>query len=158
MFSEWYHCPVLFLWRHYLNQVGREMLLTYCGMNTQNLDRSLSFSEYDHSLLFFFLVHSFYYLLELVYLSEQTVYHRIIESWNGLGWKGPQWSSSFNPTAMCRVAHHQTRLPRATSSLALNASKDGASTASLGNPFQRVTTLWVKNFLLISNLNLPVLV
>ena len=23
--------------------------------------------------------------------------HRIIESQNGLGWKGPQWSSSFNP-------------------------------------------------------------
>ena len=33
---------------------------------------------------------------------------------------------------MCRVANHQTRLPRATSSLALNASRDGASTASLG--------------------------
>ena len=29
----------------------------------------------------------------------------------------------------------QTRLPRATSSLALNASRDGASTASLGNLF-----------------------
>jgi len=50
---------------------------------------------------------------------------------------------------MCRVANHQTRLPRATSSLALNAS--------LGNLFQCVSTLWVKNFLLISNLNLPCL-
>jgi len=49
------------------------------------------------------------------------------------------------------------RLLRATSSLALNASRDGASTASLGNLFQCVTTLWVKNFLLISNLNLPCL-
>jgi len=29
---------------------------------------------------------------------------------------------------MCRVTNHQTRLPRATSSLALNASRDGAST------------------------------
>ena len=37
------------------------------------------------------------------------------------------------PPAMCRVANHQTRLPRATSSLALNASRDGASTTSLGN-------------------------
>jgi len=36
---------------------------------------------------------------------------------------------------MCRVASHQTRLPRATSSLALNACRDGASTASLGNLF-----------------------
>ena len=33
---------------------------------------------------------------------------------------------------MCRVANQQTRLPRATSSLALNASRDGVSTASLG--------------------------
>ena len=29
---------------------------------------------------------------------------------------------------MCRVANNQTRLPRATSSLALNACRDGAST------------------------------
>ena len=48
---------------------------------------------------------------------------------------------------MCRVTNHQTRLPGATSSLALSASRDGASTASLGILFQCVTTLWVKNFL-----------
>ena len=35
----------------------------------------------------------------------------------------------------------EIRLPRATSSLALNASRDGASTTSLGNLFQCVTTL-----------------
>ena len=58
---------------------------------------------------------------------------------------------------MRRVANHQTRLPRATSSLALKASGDGASTASLGNLFQCFTTLCVKNFLLISKLNLPCL-
>jgi len=40
------------------------------------------------------------------------------------------------------MANHQTRLPRATSSLALNASRDGASTTSLGNLFQCVTTLY----------------
>ena len=40
---------------------------------------------------------------------------------------------------MCRVTNHQTRLPRATSSLALNASRDGASTNSLGNLFQCVS-------------------
>ena len=34
---------------------------------------------------------------------------------------------------MCRVSNQQSRLPRATSSLALNACRDGASTASLGN-------------------------
>uniref|UniRef100_A0A669QC17 UBC core domain-containing protein n=1 Tax=Phasianus colchicus TaxID=9054 RepID=A0A669QC17_PHACC len=43
---------------------------------------------------------------------------------------------------MCRVTNQQTRLPRATSSLALNACRDGASTASLGNLFQCLTTLW----------------
>jgi len=39
----------------------------------------------------------------------------------------------FQPPAMCRVTNQQTSLPSATSSLALNASRDGASTASLGN-------------------------
>jgi len=80
--------------------------------------------------------------------------HRITE-WPGL--KGPRWSLSSNPPAMCSVSNHQPRLPRATSSLALNASRDGASTTSLGNLFQCVTTPWVKNFFLISNLNLPCL-
>jgi len=42
-----------------------------------------------------------------------------------------------------------------TSSLGWNASRDGASTTSLGNLFQCSTTLCVKTFLLISNLNLP---
>ena len=62
----------------------------------------------------------------------------------------------FKPSATGRVVNHQTRLPRATSSLALSPSRDGASTASLGNLFQCVTTFCVKDFLLISNLNLPV--
>ena len=62
---------------------------------------------------------------------------------------------SFQPPAMCRVASLQTRLPRATSSVALNASRDGASTTSSGKLFQGATTPCVKNFLLISNLNLP---
>jgi len=58
-----------------------------------------------------------------------------IESWNDLGWKGPQWPSSFNLPAMCRVASPQTRLPRATSSLALNASRDGAFKSSYRGSF-----------------------
>jgi len=37
----------------------------------------------------------------------------------------------FQPPAICRVANQQTRLPRAKSSLALNACRDGASTASI---------------------------
>ena len=36
---------------------------------------------------------------------------------------------------MCRVTNHKARLPRATSSLALNAPRGRASTASLGNLF-----------------------
>jgi len=42
---------------------------------------------------------------------------------------------SFQPPAVCRVANQQTRLPRATSSLALNASRDGVPTTSVGNLF-----------------------
>jgi len=38
----------------------------------------------------------------------------------------------------------------ALSSLALNASREGASTTSLGNLFQCLTTLTVKNFLIFS--------
>jgi len=41
----------------------------------------------------------------------------------------------FQPPAVFRVTKQQPRLPRATSSLALNACRDGASTASLGNLF-----------------------
>ena len=59
--------------------------------------------------------------------------HRIIE-WPAL--KRTTVIIRFQPPAMCRVTDHQTRLPRATSSLALSASRDGAFTASLGSPFQ----------------------
>jgi len=48
-----------------------------------------------------------------------------------------------------------TSLLKAPSSLALNVSRDGASTTSLGNLFQCFTTLVGKNFFLISSLNLP---
>ena len=41
------------------------------------------------------------------------------------------------------------------SSLALNDTRDGAPTALLGSLFQCLTTLTVKNFFLISSLNLP---
>jgi len=37
----------------------------------------------------------------------------------------------------------------------LNASRDGDSTTTLGSLFQRLTTLSVKNFFLLSNLKLP---
>jgi len=53
---------------------------------------------------------------------------------------------------MGSAATHQTRLPRAPSNLVLSASRDGAPTASL---CQCRSAFWVKNFLIISNLNLP---
>lgn len=59
---------------------------------------------------------------------------------------------------MGRVAkhyiRHQLRPPRAPSNLTLSASRDGASTASLGSLCPCLTTLWVKNFPLTSNLYL----
>ena len=45
------------------------------------------------------------------------------------------------------------RLTRSQSTLALNACRDGAPAASLGSLCQCLIALWVKNFLLISNLN-----
>jgi len=50
---------------------------------------------------------------------------------------------------------HQSRLLKAPSNLALNTAREGAATTSLGNLFQRPTTLSVKNFFLTSSLNLP---
>jgi len=64
--------------------------------------------------------------------SPQKNFPLVIE-WPGL--KRPTMLIQFQPPAMCRVANQQPRLPRATSSLALNACRDGASTASLGNLF-----------------------
>jgi len=51
------------------------------------------------------------------------------------GLQRPTVLTQYHPPAMCRVANQQPRLPSATSSLALNACRDGASTASLGNLF-----------------------
>ena len=42
---------------------------------------------------------------------------------------------SFQPPAMCRVANQQTRLPRATSSLALNACRDGVKGSEHSMPY-----------------------
>ena len=61
----------------------------------------------------------------------------------------------FQPPAMGRDTSHQNRLLKALSSLASNTCRDGASTASLGNLFQCLSTLIGKNFFLISNLNPP---
>ena len=90
-----------------------------------------------------------------VWFQNSDFYHRIIESWNGLGWKEPYRSSRSKPPAMGRDTFHQTRLLQAPSNLALNTAREGAPTASLGNLFQGLTALIVKTFFLISNVNLP---
>jgi len=56
-------------------------------------------------------------------VCDPSTAHRITE-WPGL--KRPTMLTQFQPPAMCRVANQQARLPRATSSLALNACRDGA--------------------------------
>jgi len=56
---------------------------------------------------------------------------------------------------MSRDIFYQTRVLRAPSNLALNPAGGGADTASLGNMGQCFITLMVKNFFLISHLNLP---
>jgi len=76
--------------------------------------------------------------------SEHSVQHRMHIPEGKLPIRSIEWPGLkrittiiwLQPPAMCRVTNQQTRLPRATSSLALNASRDGASTASLGNLFQ----------------------
>ncbi|KAK4827084.1 hypothetical protein QYF61_014186 [Mycteria americana] len=60
-----------------------------------------------------------------------------------------------NPSAISRDIFKYVRLLRAPSILTLNVSRDGESTTSLGNLFQCLTTLILKNFFLVSSLNLP---
>ena len=59
-------------------------------------------------------------------------FHGVME-WPGL--KRTTVITSSNPLLCAGSPTKQPRLPRATSSLALDACKDGASTASLGNLF-----------------------
>jgi len=77
------------------------------------------------------------------------------ESSNALGWKGPLEVTEPNPPAVSRDSFTQPRLLRAPSNLALNVPRAGASTTSLGNLCQCFTTLMVKNFFLLSSLNVP---
>jgi len=83
---------------------------------------------------------------------KQVIHHRITEQFGLEGTLKIIW---FQPPAVGRDIFHQTRLLRAPSNLAFNTAREGAATASLGNLCQCLTTLRVKNFFLISNLNLP---
>jgi len=74
-----------------------------------------------------------------------------------VAWVGSDLKHHLVPTppAMGRDPFHQTRLLRAPSNLALNTASEGAAIASLGNLCHCLITLRVKNFVLVSNLNLP---
>jgi len=56
---------------------------------------------------------------------------------------------------MDRDTFKYSRLLKVPSNLALNNSGEGAAAIFLGNLFQCLTTLRVKKFFLLSNLNLP---
>lgn len=72
---------------------------------------------------------------------------RIIESQNGLCWKGPLEVIQFNLPAVSRTIN-QIRL--LLSNLTLNVFRDGASLTSLGNRCQCLTMLMIKNFFFVS--------
>lgn len=79
---------------------------------------------------------------------------RIIESKNGLNWKGSQGSLCSNLAASGRFANCLSKYYiRAPSNLDLNTSRNGVSTASLGKLFQCLTTFTIKNYFKTSNLN-----
>jgi len=67
--------------------------------------------------------------------------------WDGLSGKGPQNPHISNPLPWAELS-------RAPSNLALSASRNRTPTASLGSLCLCLTALWIKNFILISNLNL----
>ena len=79
----------------------------------------------------------------------------ITESLKGYGWKRSYRLPLSTHPALGRDPFHQPRVLRAPSNLALNTAREGAATASLGNLCQGLTTLRVKDFFLLSNLNLP---
>jgi len=52
------------------------------------------------------------------YLLEEN-----INLQSGMGWQGPQSPPSSNPTAVCRAATHQIRLPGVPSNRAVKMAK-----------------------------------
>ena len=90
-----------------------------------------------------------YFQLEYDWLQIRVT---VIE-WLGL--EGTFKVTQLQPPSIGRDISHQTALLTAPSSLALNTSREGASTTSLGNLFQCLTTLTVNNsFLSLSESNL----
>ena len=72
-----------------------------------------------------------------------------------LSWKGPIRIIESSCWPCTEHAKGHTMCLRALSKGFLNSLRLGAVTTALGSLFQCPSTLWVKNFFLISNLNLP---
>jgi len=70
-------------------------------------------------------------------------------------WLGLEGTLKIIHPTTGRDPFHQPRVLRAPSNLALSTARERATTASLGNLGQGLTTLIIQNFFLISYLNLP---
>jgi len=89
-------------------------------------------------------------LSEVLNVPLNLQIHRIIE-WPGL--KRTTMIIEFQPPCYAQGCQPPDQAAQSHIQPGLECPRDGASTTSLGNLFQCVTTLYVKNFLLISNLN-----
>jgi len=95
--------------------------------------------------------------VHLLHLFYEWVWLQLlfIESYNCLfELRGPQRPSCPTPLQWTGTPTWDQVL-RAPSSLILSVSRDGASTTNLGNLCQCLTTCIIKNYFLISSLNLP---
>lgn len=79
-------------------------------------------------------------------------WRRIIEEFV---WKGSSKVIQSNTPATSRDIFHQIRWLRTPSNLTVHISRDGALIIPVGNLFQFITTLIVKNLFLISSLTQP---
>jgi len=93
--------------------------------------------------------------MSLVGTLDPSVQHPVPRFTEWFGLEGTFKGHLVQPSAISRDIFNWIRLLRALSSLTLNVSRDGASTTSLGNLGQCLTTLSVKNFSLLSSVNLP---
>ena len=84
-------------------------------------------------------------------LAKILIVYTIVGSENGLGWKRPYRPSRSNALPWTGTPKRTTKPP---SNLAMNASRDGAPTASPGSLFWCLTALSVKTFFLLSYANL----
>lgn len=134
-----------------------------CILMGKEQELNVLFSPPPHSMLSYYelnaLMHLLVWQISLNMNSGFKCFQegRIIQLQNHrCAWVGTDLKAQLFPTPLTMDwnTFHYTRLLRAWSNLALNISKDGASTNSLGNLLHYLTTFTVKNFFLRSDLNL----